>query len=112
MASNGRVNGSSAPFIRGSKGLTGYDFDNSDITFVGTSPVDVEKVLSVKPDLIITTPWQKASLEQLEAIAPTIVLDYNKRSRIEMFEAIATTDKFRRKTDLVKRALPAANIEN
>jgi len=102
VASNGRVNGSSAPFIRGSKGLTGYDFDNSDITFVGTSPVDVEKVLSVKPDLIITTPWQKASLEQLEAIAPTIVLDYNKRTRIEMFEAIAQLTNSEEKLTLLK----------
>lgn len=89
VASNGRINGSAAPFIRGSKGLTGYDFDNTDITFVGTSPVDVEKLLSVKPDLIITTPWQKASLQQLEAIAPTVVLDYNKRSKVEIFEALA-----------------------
>lgn len=102
VASNGRVNGSSSPFIRGSKALTGYDFDNSNITFVGTSPVDVEKLLSVKPDLIITTPWQKASLEQLEAIAPTVVLDYNKRSRIEMFEALALLTNSQEKLIILK----------
>jgi len=89
VASHGRVSASGVPFIRGSKGLTGYDFDNSAITFVGSSPIDIEKLASVKPDLIITTPWQKATLAQLETLAPTVVLDYNKRSRSEMFAAIA-----------------------
>ncbi len=102
VASHGRVTNKDVPFIRGSKGLTGYDFDNSDIKFLGGSPVDIEKVASVKPDLIITTPWQKASIEQLQAIAPTIVLDYTKRSKVEVFEALADLSGTQEKLELLK----------
>lgn len=89
VGSHGRTTKEGVPFIRGSKGLTGYDFNNSETEFLGNLPVDIEKVASVKPDLIITTPWQKASLEQLEAIAPTVVVDYAKHSRFEIFDILA-----------------------
>lgn len=96
--SHGRETKEGVPFIRSGKGLTGYDFDNSSIKFVGNYPADVEKVAAVKPDLIITTPWQKAPIDQLQAIAPTIVVDYNKHSDQEIFELLAkitgTTERF------------------
>ena len=96
VASHGRTTEAGEGFIRSSKVLTGIDFDNSDIQFVGNLPVDVEAVAAAEPDLIITTPWQTAPVEQLEAIAPTIVLDDTVRGDFGMYEALAeitgTTD--------------------
>ena len=96
VASHGRTTEEGEGFIRSSKVLTGIDFDNSDIQFVGNLPVDVEAVAAAEPDLIITTPWQTAPVEQLEAIAPTIVLDDTVRGDFGMYEALAeitgTTD--------------------
>ena len=96
VASHGRTTEAGEGFIRSSKVLTGVDFDNSDITFLGNLPVDVEAVAAAEPDLIITTPWQTAPVEQLEAIAPTIVLDDTVRGDFGMYEALAeitgTTD--------------------
>ena len=96
VASHGRTTEAGEGFIRSSKVLTGVDFDNSDITFLGNLPVDVEAVAAAEPDLIITTPWQTAPVEQLEAIAPTIMLDDTVRGDFGMYEALAeitgTTD--------------------
>ncbi|WP_338609583.1 ABC transporter substrate-binding protein [Pelagibacterium nitratireducens] len=96
VASHGRTTETGEGFIRSSKVLTGVDFDNSDIAFVGNLPVDIEAVAATEPDLIITTPWQTAPVEQLEAIAPTIVLDDTVRGDFGMYEALAeitgTTD--------------------
>jgi iron complex transport system substrate-binding protein len=96
VASHGRTTEAGEGFIRSSKVLTGVDFDNSDIEFLGNLPVDIEAVAAAEPDLIITTPWQTASIEQLEAIAPTIVLDDTARGDFGMYEALAeltgTTD--------------------
>ncbi|WMT87154.1 ABC transporter substrate-binding protein [Pelagibacterium sp. 26DY04] len=96
VASHGRTTEAGEGFIRSSKVLTGVDFDNSDIAFLGNLPVDIEAVAASEPDLIITTPWQTAPVEQLEAIAPTIVLDDAVRGDFGMYEALAeitgTTD--------------------
>lgn len=89
VASHGRTTQEGEGFIRSSKVLTGIDFDNSDIQFVGNLPVDVEAVAAAEPDLIITTPWQTAPVEQLEAIAPTIVLDDTVRGDFGMYQALA-----------------------
>ncbi|MCD7058680.1 ABC transporter substrate-binding protein [Pelagibacterium xiamenense] len=88
-ASHGRTTEEGVGFIRSSKVLTGVDFDNSDIQFVGNLPVDIEAVAIVEPDLIITTPWQTTPVEQLEAIAPTIVLDDTVRGDLGMYETLA-----------------------
>ncbi|WP_404400397.1 ABC transporter substrate-binding protein [Pelagibacterium halotolerans] len=89
VGSHGRTTEEGEGFIRSSKVLTGVDFDNSDIEFVGNYPVDIEAVAAVQPDLIITTPWQPAPVEQLETIAPTIVLDDSVRGDFGMYEALA-----------------------
>lgn len=102
VGSHGRVTKKGVPFIRSGMGLTGYDFDNSNIQFLGNYPVDIEKVVAVKPDLIITTPWQKAPVDQLQAIAPTIVLDYNKHEDIEIFEILADLTGNQAKLDILK----------
>lgn len=89
VASHGRTTEAGEGFIRSSKVLTGVDFDNSDIEFLGNLPVDIEAVAASEPDLIITTPWQTASVQQLEAIAPTIVLEDTIRGDFGMHEIIA-----------------------
>lgn len=89
IGSHGRTTPENVPFIRSSKVLTGVDFDNSDIQFVGNLPADVEAVAALEPDLILTTPWQTANVEQLQAIAPTVVLDDDARGAFEIFDVLA-----------------------
>lgn len=48
--------------------LTGIDFDNSDITFIGTADIDIEAIAAAKPDLIITEPTRNTPVEQLEKL--------------------------------------------
>lgn len=89
VGSHGRTTAEGTPFIRSSAVLTGVDFDNSDIAFVGNLPADVEAVAALEPDLIITTPWQTAPVEQLAAIAPTIVLDSTTREEFSIYDVLA-----------------------
>lgn len=89
IGSHGRTTPDNVPFIRSSKVLTGVDFDNSDIKFVGNLPADVEAVAALEPDLILTTAWQTADVSQLQAIAPTVVLDDDVRPAFEIFEVLA-----------------------
>lgn len=74
VGSHGRTTEAGEPFIRSSDVLTGVDFNNSDIEFVGNLPADVEAISALEPDLIITTQWQTTPLDQLEKIAPTLVI--------------------------------------
>lgn len=89
VGSHGRTTAEGVPFIRSSDVLTGVDFDNSTIQFVGNLPADVEAVAALEPDLILTTPWQTADVEQLAAIAPTLVLDDSKRGDLGMHDVLA-----------------------
>ncbi len=89
VGSHGRTTAEGTPFIRSSAVLTGVDFDNSDIKFVGNLPADVEAVAALDPDLIITTPWQTASVDQLATIAPTIVLDSTTRPEFSIYDVLA-----------------------
>lgn len=89
VGSHGRTTEQGEPFIRSSEVLTGIDFDNSEIAFVGNLPADVEAVAALEPDLILTTPWQSAPVEQLEAIAPTLVLDDSKHQGLGMHDVLA-----------------------
>ena len=89
VGSHGRTTPDGKPFIRGSIILTGYDFDNSDIAYLGGRPVDIEAVAAVKPDLIITSTWQNTNLDQLSAIAPTVVVDKDKNGAFGVFPLLA-----------------------
>src|SRR5690606_29945464 len=97
VASHGRTTEAGEGFIRSSKVLTGVDFDNSDIEFLGNAPIDLEALAALEPDLIVVNPnWNYGSLEQVEIIAPTVVLDDTVRGDFGMYEALAeitgTTD--------------------
>ncbi|MBL1419043.1 MAG: ABC transporter substrate-binding protein [Alphaproteobacteria bacterium] len=99
--SAGRISKTSPPFIRGSKGLTGYDFDNSDIQFLGKYPVDLEKIVALKPDLIISTTTYEDILDKLTAIAPTIIIDNVKNSREQMFATLADITNTQKTLDVL-----------
>ncbi|SFQ64248.1 iron complex transport system substrate-binding protein [Roseivivax halotolerans] len=100
VGSHGRTTTEGEPFIRGSITVTGFDFDNSNISFLGTNPADIEAVAEVSPDLIITSTWQNASVDRLSAIAPTVVVDTTERQTLGVFpllaEATGTTERLAR----------------
>ncbi|WP_185020705.1 ABC transporter substrate-binding protein [Histidinibacterium lentulum] len=89
VGSHGRLTDDGVPFIRSAKTLTGVDFDNSDIEFVGAFPVDLEAIAALSPDLILTTQWQEAPLDQLRQIAPTVQIDYSARGDWETYATVA-----------------------
>jgi iron complex transport system substrate-binding protein len=76
IASHGRTALNGSHFLRSSGLLTGIDFDNSNIAFIGTTSIDIEAVVAAKPDLIITEPSRDTPIEQLEKIAPTVSIDH------------------------------------
>lgn len=76
VASHGRTKLDGTPFLRSGALLTGVDFDNSTITFIGSTNIDVEAVVAAKPDLIITQPNRDTPITQLQAIAPTVSIDH------------------------------------
>lgn len=121
VGSHGRGETEATAFIRSSAEITGIDFDNSDIEWVGNYPADIERVAALKPDLILTTAWQPLDPEQLRRIAPTVVLDYTKRSDWEIYDWLAdltgTTDqlsimkrRYQSQIDLIRRLIDTENI--
>lgn len=76
IASHGRTRADGSHFLRSGALLTGVDFDNSTIRFIGTADIDIEAVAAMKPDLIITEPNRNTPVEQLEKIAPTVSIDH------------------------------------
>lgn len=121
VGSHGRGDSEDSAFIRSSLSITGIDFDNSDIKWVGGRTADIERVAALKPDLILTTVWQSLDAEQLRKIAPTVVLDYTKRDQWDIYDSLAeltgTTDKLelmkRRYADqiaLIKNVIDTENV--
>lgn len=76
VASHGRTRADGSHFLRAGALLTGVDFENSTIRFIGTADIDIEAVVAMKPDLIITEPNRNTPVEQLEKIAPTVSIDH------------------------------------
>ena len=89
VASHGRMGLDGKPYLRSGLILTGFDFDNSGMSYVGSVTVDIEAVAAAKPDLIITEPGRTTSVEQLEKIAPTIVIDNTVGSAPHIYERLA-----------------------
>lgn len=89
VASHGRTRPDGSHYLRSSAQLTGVDFDNSDIRFIGTADIDLEAVAAAKPDLIITEPSRHVSVEQLEKIAPTVSIDHLQGSAPLIYRKLA-----------------------
>jgi len=89
VGSHGRTTENAEPNIRSGKLITGYDFDNSTIEFVGNLPADVEAVAALEPDLILTTDWQTADVGQLRSIAPTYVFPISTMDDFDVYRTVA-----------------------
>jgi iron complex transport system substrate-binding protein len=88
VASHGRAGDDGKPFMRSSKMMTGVDFDMADIAFLGTgTEIDVEAVAAVQPDLIILSTNQDPEL--YAHIAPTILLDFERSDKFELYDRLA-----------------------
>jgi len=88
IGSHGRAGDDGQPFLRSSKMLTGVDFDNTDIVFMGTgTEIDPETVAAVQPDLIILSTNQDPQL--FAEIAPTILLDFRRLDNFELYDRLA-----------------------
>ncbi|MCE0505904.1 ABC transporter substrate-binding protein [Roseivivax sp. GX 12232] len=89
VGSHGRGTSEENAFIRASATVNGVDFDTSDIQWVGNLPADIERIAALEPDLILTTQWQRADVARLRQIAPTVLLDYTKRSDFDLYAMLA-----------------------
>ncbi|SFT96796.1 iron complex transport system substrate-binding protein [Kosakonia arachidis] len=89
VASHGRTRADGSHTLRSSGMLTGVDFDNSDITFIGTADIDIEAIAAAKPDLIITEPSRNTPVEQLEKIAPTVSIDHLQGGAPEIYRKLS-----------------------
>jgi iron complex transport system substrate-binding protein len=75
VASQGRLGAGGQPIIRGALSLTGLDFSEAEIGFLGMAPVDAEAIAAARPDLILTPASGATPVAQLQRIAPTVVID-------------------------------------
>ncbi len=65
-----------SPIIRGAHDLLNATFENTGITFVGVSQQpDLERIASLKPDLILLPDFAADNYRQLSLIAPTVVIN-------------------------------------
>ncbi len=89
VASHGRTRPDGSHFLRSGALLTGVDFDNSAIAFIGSADIDIEAIVAAKPDLIITEPSRNTPIEQLEKIAPTVSIDHLDGGAPEIYRKLA-----------------------
>ncbi|MEB4675324.1 iron-siderophore ABC transporter substrate-binding protein [Enterobacteriaceae bacterium G50] len=89
IASHGRTRADGSHYLRSSAQLTGVDFDNSNIAFIGTADIDLEAIAAAKPDLIITEPNRNVPVEQLAKIAPTVSIDHLLGSAPRIYSKLA-----------------------
>ncbi|UDJ81794.1 iron-siderophore ABC transporter substrate-binding protein [Kosakonia oryzae] len=89
VASHGRTRADGSHTLRSSGMLTGVDFDNSNMAFIGTADIDIEAIAAAKPDLIITEPSRNTPVEQLEKIAPTVSIDHLQGGAPEIYRKLA-----------------------
>ncbi|MNV53869.1 putative siderophore-binding lipoprotein YfiY precursor [compost metagenome] len=89
VASPGRLGRDGHRFLRSGLTLTGLDFDNAGMAFLGLQPIDVESVAALKPDLIVTLKGRPTPAEQLQAIAPVVVIDDILRAPDGVYDLLA-----------------------
>lgn len=89
IASHGRVGIEGKPYLRSSAILTGVDFNNSDMVFLGAVDIDLETLAEQKPDVIITATGRPTPIATLEKIAPTIVIDPTKLGTAHAYRQLA-----------------------
>lgn len=122
VGSHGRGKSEDTAYIRTAKAITGLDFDNTNIEWVGGHPADIERVAALEPDLILTTQWQKLEVEKLRQVAPTVVLHFDTRTDYDVYRKIAeitgTTDqlakyerRYKNQIEQIKALIDTENVK-
>lgn len=91
VGSAGRTNADGTVYMRGGMDTLGIDFSNTDIAYVGGfNALDVEAIAALQPDLIIGGTYTDAAVvDQLQLIAPTLVIDNGALGLIETLRTLA-----------------------
>lgn len=91
VGSAGRIDAEGKTFMRGGMDTLGIDYANSDIKYVGQfNALDSEAIAALQPDLIIGgTYTDPAVIDQLQSIAPTLVIDNGALGLIETLRTLA-----------------------
>ncbi|AEQ52357.1 ABC transporter substrate-binding protein [Pelagibacterium halotolerans] len=91
VGSAGRLDADGNAFLRGGMDTLGIDFPNTDIEFVGLfNDLDVEAIAALEPDLIIGGVYNDAAvIDQLQTIAPTLVINNGELGLIETLRTLA-----------------------
>ncbi|GGG66967.1 ABC transporter substrate-binding protein [Paenibacillus radicis (ex Gao et al. 2016)] len=73
--------------------LNGFTYMKDQIAGINdigpTNDPNLEKILELEPDLIITAEWSKDQVESLNKIAPTIVLQWEGQNAVAHFKNVA-----------------------
>lgn len=87
----GRTDEQGNHFLRGGMDTLGIDYSNTDIGFIGGfNALDVEAIAALQPDLIIGGPYTDAAVaEQLQSVAPTLIINNNELGMIETMRTFA-----------------------
>ncbi|ALG74055.1 preprotein translocase subunit YidC [Azospirillum thiophilum] len=102
VGSHGRIGPDGRPELRSSDLLTGVDFDTGGIVFIGATTVDLEAVVRLKPDLIVTEISRPTPVEQLAKIAPTVALD-NRKGAPHLYRQLADLVHAQRRLAFLER---------
>lgn len=91
VGSAGRVDAEGKTFLRGGMDTLGIDYSNTDIKYVGQfNALDLEAIAALQPDLIIGGTYSDpAAIGQLQAIAPTLVIDNGALGLVETLRTLA-----------------------
>lgn len=89
VGSHGRLSAQGKTYLRSAKRLTGLDFDNTPIHYLGTAEINLEKIATLHPDLIITEPSRTTDLQQLQKIAPTVSIDNRQGGPVRLYQRLA-----------------------
>lgn len=91
VGSAGRTDADGNHFLRGGMDTLGIDYANTDIQYIGGfNGLDVEAIAALQPDLIIGGPYtDPAVAEQLQTVAPTLLINNNELGIIETMRTFA-----------------------
>jgi iron complex transport system substrate-binding protein len=91
VGSAGRTDADGNHFLRGGMDTLGIDYANTDIAYIGGfNGLDVEAIAALQPDLIIGGLYTDAAVaEQLQKVAPTLIIDNGALGLIETMRTFA-----------------------
>jgi ABC-type Fe3+-hydroxamate transport system, periplasmic component len=91
VGSAGRTDADGNHFLRGGMDTLGIDYANTDIAYVGGfNGLDVEAIAALQPDLIIGGPYTAPAVaEQLQSVAPTLLIDNSALGLIDTLRTLA-----------------------